>query len=153
MPIRAGDRGADLGVGEVMFTVYSDKTKDEIYGEYREMEKILSERLAPLGIIGDGFKPTNRFFHYVFAEPDCQPIRDMQAAALEATGRELKPCGSCLSDLSVILKYGSGEAYGFGIGRDFDEYGGAHQPDEFIECDKLVEYAKIIAAYVMKVLG
>ncbi|MBE6931650.1 MAG: M20 family metallopeptidase [Ruminococcaceae bacterium] len=153
MGFRAGDRGADLGVGEVAFTVYTDKTKDEIYAEYREMEAILSRRLAPLGIIGDGFKPTTRFFHYGYAEPDCQPIRDMQAAALEATGREVRPCGSCLSDLSVILKYGSGEAYGFGIGRDFDEYGGAHQPDEFIECDKLVEYAKIIAAYVLKVLG
>jgi acetylornithine deacetylase/succinyl-diaminopimelate desuccinylase-like protein len=40
-----------------------------------------------------------------------------------------------------------------GIGRDFDEYGGAHQPDEFIECDALVEYAKIMAAYIMKVMA
>ncbi len=69
------------------------------------------------------------------------------------SGRELAVCGSCLSDLSVILKYGSEEAYGFGIGRDFNLYGGAHQPDEFIECDKLLEYAKIMAAYVVKTLG
>ena len=76
----------------------------------------------------------------------------MQAAAKEATGREVKACGSCLSDLSVILKYGSNQAYGFGIGRDFNDYGGSHQPDEFIECDRLLEYAKIIAAYVLRVM-
>ena len=77
----------------------------------------------------------------------------MQEAALQVSGRELGPCGSCLSDRSVILKYGSKEAYGFGIGRDFSEYGGAHQPDEFIECDNLLEYAKIMMAYVVNTLG
>ena len=78
-----------------------------------------------------------------------------EAAALfdEAAGRELRPVGSCLSDLSVILKYGSDEAVGFGAGREFGVYGGAHQPDEFIECDKLVEYAKIIGAYILRTVG
>lgn len=150
MGFRAGERGADLGVGEAMFTLYTDRTKDEIYAEYHEMEERLKEKLAPLGIVGGQFEGTNRFFHYVYAEPDCDSIRDMQAAALEASGRKLKVCGSCLSDLSVILKYGSPEAYGFGIGRPFDDYGGAHQPDEHISCDDLVEYAKIMAAYILR---
>ena len=153
MEIRAGNSGADLGVGEILFVYYTDKTKNEIYAEFAEMEQILSEKLAPMGIIGDGFKPATRFFHYGFSEPDCESIRDMQKAARMATGREIKPCGSCLSDLSVILKYGSRQAYGFGIGRDFDEYGGAHQPDEFIECDVLTEYAKIIGTYILNVMG
>ena len=77
----------------------------------------------------------------------------MCKAARTATGRELNVCGSCLSDLSVILKYGSKEAYGFGIGRDFNEYGGAHQPDEYVLCDELVEYAKIIATFIVQTLG
>lgn len=153
MGFRAGNKGADLGVGEISFTTYTDKTKEEIYAEYREMEDVLRKRLAPMGIEGGSFVPTTRFFHYAYSEPDCDSIKDMQAAALEATGRKLTPCGSCLSDLSVILKYGSPQAYGFGIGRDFSVYGGAHQPDEFIECDNLVEYAKIIAAYILKTLG
>jgi len=152
MGFRAGDRGADLGAGEAMFTLYTDRTRDEIYAEYHEMEARLREKLAPLGIVGGAFEGTNRFFHYVYAEPDCDSIRDMQQAALEASGRELKVCGSCLSDLSVILKYGSPQAYGFGIGRPFDDYGGAHQPDEHIDCGDLVEYAKIMAAYIMKVM-
>ena len=153
MGLRAGNEGADLGSGEVCFLFYTDKTREEIQIEYRELEEILRERLAPIGIIGDGMVPMVRFFHYAYAEPDCESIRDMQAAALEATGREVKPVGSCLSDLSVILKYGSKQAYGFGIGRDFNAQGGAHQPNEFIECDALVEYAKIMAAYILRVLG
>jgi len=153
MEIRAGNSGVDLGVGELLFVYYTDKTKDEIYAEFAEMEKELAAKLAPMGIIGDGFKPATRYFHYGYAEPDCENIVDMQKAAMEATGRTLVPCASCLSDLSVILKYGSNQAFGFGIGRDFDSYGGAHQPDEHIECDRLVEYTKIIGAYILNVMG
>ena len=153
MGIKAGNSGSDLGRGELKFVFYTEKTKEEIFAEYREMEKELNEKLAPLGIIGDGFTPATRFFHYAYAEPDCGSIQDLCNAARTATGRELEVCGSCLSDLSVILKYGSPEAYGFGIGRDFSEYGGAHQPDEYVSCDQLVEYAKIIAAYIIQTLG
>ncbi len=153
MGIKAGNSGSDLGRGELKFVFYTEKTKEEIFAEYREMEKELNEKLAPLGIIGDGFTPATRFFHYAYAEPDCGSIQDLCNAARTATGRELEVCGSCLSDLSVIVKYGCKEAYGFGIGRDFSEYGGAHQPDEFVSCDQLVEYAKIIAAYIIQTLG
>ena len=146
MNVQAGNNGADLGVGTLKVTFYTDKTKEEIFAEFRELEAVLQERLAPMGIIGDGFSLATRFFHYTYTEPDNASILDMQAAAREVSGRELKVCASCLSDLSVILKHGCPDAYGFGIGRDFDLYGGAHQPDEYIECADLVEYAKIIGA-------
>lgn len=152
MGIKAGNNGSDLGSGEIKFVYYTDKTKEEIYEEFRQMERTLQEKLAPLGIIGDGFVPATRFFHYAYSQPDCASIQDMCAAAKEATGRELKVCGSCLSDLSVIAKYGSEQAYGFGIGRSFSEYGGAHQPDEYVECADLVEYAKIMAAYILRTM-
>ena len=93
------------------------------------------------------------FFHYVFCEPDSNDVKLMTEASREATGNELLVCGSCLSDLSVISKYGSNKAFGFGAGRDFSEEGGAHQPNEYIECDKLVGYTKTLAAYVVKLLG
>lgn len=153
MNVQAGNNGADLGVGTLKVTFYTDKTKEEIFAEFRELEEILRQRLAPMGIIGDGFSLATRFFHYTYTEPDNASILDMQAAAREVSGRELKVCASCLSDLSVILKHGCPDAYGFGIGRDFDLYGGAHQPDEHIDCADLVEYAKIIGAYILKVLG
>ncbi len=153
MGVRAGNNGMDLGVGEVYFVYYTDKTKEEIYAEFAELEKILDERLAPLGIVGDGFKNATRFFHHVLCEPDSEDIQLMLEAAREATGSEPIVCGSCLSDLSVISKYGSSRAFAFGAGRDFSKYGGAHQPNEYIECDKFVEYTKTIMAYVLKVLG
>ena len=66
--------------------------------------------------------------------------------AKEATGRVVTPCGSCQSDLSLFIKNGSERAFSFGIGRDFGDYGGAHQADEYIECEKILEFAEIIAA-------
>ena len=114
---------------------------------------MLEARLAPLGLVGDGFKPATRFFHYAFCEPDSEDIVRMLEASRKATGKEPIVCGSCLSDLSVISKYGTRRAFAFGAGRDFSQKGGAHQPNEYIECDKLVTYAKTVAAYVMDILG
>ena len=82
---------------------------------------------------------------------DASTIRELQAAAARVSGRTLTPVGACLSDLSVILHYGSPEAISFGIGRDFDAVGGAHQPNEFIECEALLEFTKILAGYLFDV--
>ncbi len=152
MGVKAGNAGSDLGKGEVYFVFYTDKSKEEIYAEFDALDKELKEKLLPLGIIGDGFEPATRFFHYVFCEPDSEDIKLMVEASKEAIGKEPIVCGSCLSDLSVISKYGSSSAFGFGSGRDFSKVGGAHQPNEYIECDKLVEFAKTIATFILKKL-
>ncbi|MBP3337150.1 MAG: M20 family metallopeptidase [Clostridia bacterium] len=151
--VRAGNNGTDMGVGELKFAYYTDKSKEEIEAEFKAVEEEINKKLDPMGLIGDGFKPYTRFFHYGFCEPDSENVKLMVDAAKESTGNDIKVCGSCLSDLSIILKYGSKNAYGFGAGRDFSVEGGAHQPNEFIECDKLVDYTKTIAAYIIKVLG
>ena len=153
LDVHAGNKGMDMGVGEVLFVFYTDKTKEEIYKEFGELEKVIAQKLEPMGLVGDGFKPNTRFFHYVHTEPDSEDITLMIESAKEVGGKKPIVCGSCLSDLSVISKYGSDRAYGFGAGIDFSKPGGAHQPNEYIECDRLVEYAKIIAAYVLKILG
>ena len=153
MDIHAGDNGVDLDVLNLYFVYYTDKTREEIEKELRELEKSLAKRLLPMGIIGGSFKPKTRFFHYVFTEPDTEDIKIMCEASKEATGQEPFVCGSCLSDLSVISKYGSSRAFAFGAGRDFSLPGGAHQPNEFIECDELIDYTKTIAAYIIKILS
>lgn len=86
-------------------------------------------------------------------EPDSQEILDLIAVAKETTGEDIRVCGSCLSDLSVIFKYGKAVSFAFGAGRDFSDPGGAHQANEYIECDRLLSYAKIIAGYILRVLG
>ena len=153
MDIHVGRDGKDLGKGELSFTFYTDKTKEEIEAELREIEETLRNRLSSMGIVSEGFFPRTRFFHYVHCDPDSEDILAMQNASMEATGSAPIVCGSCLSDLSVISKYGSSSAYGFGMGRDFGLEGGAHQPNEFIECDKLVAFAKTIAAYLLRTMG
>lgn len=153
MDIHIGNDGKDLGTGKLSLTFYTDKTREEIESEYRDIEKILKERLEPMGIVGGDITPRTRFFHYVYCEPNSVDIKAMLDASLEATGEEPIVCGSCLSDLSVISKHGSSEAYAFGMGRDFSLPGGSHQPNEYIECDKLVEYAKTIATYIINTMS
>ena len=117
------------------------------------MHERIAPRLAEMGIVGDGFTQVTRFFHYGAVAADGALVSALQRAAREAVGRELHSCGSCISDLSIIQKYAGGEAVAFGIGRPFGEQGGAHQPDEYIDCESLVEYAKIMAHYLLNELG
>ena len=153
MDIHAGNNSLDLGIGTVTFEFYADKPKEEIDRELAVLTDTLAKRLSTMGIIGEGFIPTTRFFHYVECAPDSEDICLMLEAAREATGKEPLVCGACQSDLSVISKYGSSRAFGFGVGREFSKAGGAHQANEFIECDRLVDYAKTIAAYIIKMLS
>ena len=153
LDVSVGRGGTNLGSGKIGFEFYTDKAREDIYKEYKELENKLKEKLAPMGIIGDGIKPTTRFFHYVFCEPDSEDIMLMREASKEALGHEPIVCGSCQSDYSVILKYGSPKAFAFGNGRGFQYEGGAHQVDEYMDCDSLVDYAKTIATFIIKVLG
>ncbi len=153
MDVHAGDHANDLGVGKVSIQFYTDKQKAVIEDELSELGERISERLAPLDITYDGFQFDTRFFHYVECSPDSEDIKTLLEASKEATGSEPKVCGSCLSDLSAIAKNSTGTAFSFGAGREFSAEGGAHQPNEFIECDKLLAYAKTIITYIIKMLG
>ena len=55
--------------------------------------------------------------------------------------------------MSVILKYGGKHVVNFGSGQGFDKPGGAHQPNERINCDVLLDYTKAIASYILRTLG
>lgn len=151
--IRAGNNDMDKDVGVLQFTFYTDKPKEAVWEELRQINEVLTKKLDTMGIDSEGFTPETRFFHYGVCDPQSENIRTLVDAAREATGEALLVCGSCLSDLSVILKYGSKEAFGFGCGRDFSQPGGAHQSNEYIECDALVNYAKQVAAYVLRTVG
>lgn len=146
-----GDNG--LNAGRIEFIFYTDRTRARIDEELEAMETAIRPGLASLGMISDGFRYTTRFFPYAAADPGCKAITDLQQVAREVSGRELKPCGSCLSDLSIILANGGDNGFSFGIGRDFNVYGGAHQPDEHIGCAELLEFTKILGAYILNVIG
>ena len=152
MEMKCGNEGADLGAGYVWFQYYTDKDTATIDREINEMCEQINSRLAPLGAAVTGWERNCRSFRYGAVPKDAFTILELQKAAMRATGRTVTPVGACLSDLSVILHYGSPDAISFGIGRDFDVIGGAHQPNEFVECDELVEFAKILAAYLFDIV-
>ena len=54
----------------------------------------------------------------------------------------------CLSDLNLFINISGGNAVSWGVGRDFAVEGGAHQPDEYVACDDLVEFTKLIAQFI-----
>lgn len=149
---RAGGNGNDLNFGEFTFSFYTDRPRAEIDAEFAAMQVVLSKKLETMGIVSDGFTFTSRFFPYTYEEPDCPSILALQKAARETSGRELQVCGSCLSDTSLLQMYNPGEVFAFGCGREFSLYGGAHQPDEFVECDALVEITKILGSYILDTL-
>ena len=129
---------------------YTTKTEGEIRAELDEIAERLNRRLDPLGMKFEGFRMTTRFFR--FAETaDVNPTLELLKETIkEISGQERDGIGSCLSDLPLFIHYGSPRAFCFGAGRDFGEYGGAHQPDEFIECDRFLEFTKILAAFLLK---
>jgi len=148
MEIRTGNEGNDLDRGVIKACFYTSQTKEEIFAEFEEMGKALTQKQDPLGIDFVKIEMTTRFFHFGKSEKENPVMDGILRAASVAPDRAVTPVASCLSDLSIFIKYGSPRAFAFGIGRGFDEYGGAHQPDEFIECDKLLDYTKILAEFV-----
>ncbi len=138
-----------MNVGRVRFVYYSDKTSQKIKAEYEALFASINEKLAPLEMEIAEVIYASRLFRYGETAPDDKDIKLLQQTAKNVSGRELVPCGSCLSDLSLFLANTDKTAFSFGIGRDFNEYGGAHLPDELMECDTLIEFAKIIGQFVL----
>ena len=59
--------------------------------------------------------------------------------------------GSCLSDLSVFMHFGSKNSFNFGMPVGSDDGGGVHQPDEHIYCDDFIDFAKAIALLLLRI--
>lgn len=143
--------GGNLSLNRATATIcfYTCKTEEEIRTELDEITGRMKERLAPLGIVFEGFRLVTRFFRFA-QTAEANPVLDGMVKSIErVTGTPGKGIGSCLSDLPLFILYGSPRAFCFGAGRDFGEYGGAHQPDEFIECDKFLEFTEILADFLL----
>ena len=108
----------------------------------------MNTRMAPLGIKVESIKPMTRYFRYALSEKDNKYIDLLKKSAKDVIGEEIISEASCLSDLNILINNASPSSFSFGIGRDFDIEGGAHLADEFIECDRLVDFTKVVAAFV-----
>ena len=113
----------------------------DLWAELFECFARIREKIAPLGLEIEEVVESSRYFGYGFVEPENENIRLLKSVGEEIAGRKISDKASCLSDLSLFLSAAPGGAVSFGAGRDFDVPGGAHLPDEFIECDSLLSFA------------
>jgi acetylornithine deacetylase len=145
--------GSSHGEAMLTFVIYTDKDKKIIYDELDHILKKLEPEFKENGIITEGFIPTTRFFGYYETERDHPAVTVMKAAAEEASGKKVKECGSCLTDLSIFIPYGSPSSFNFGIMRDFALPGGAHQPNEYVECKQFLEHTKALILFLIRYCG
>ena len=148
-----GDIGCNLDVGTMSFVFYTNKSREAIAEELSAAEARIVARLARMGARTEGFRPLTRFFHCLSVPDDDPTLQVAKRAAEDACGHPVRITGSCLTDLSLFLKYGSEHSLNFGLVRDFGLYGGAHQPDEFVEQRALVEHCKALALLLLRWCG
>jgi len=143
-----GQGGTDMDSGYFKVTYYTDKTESEINDELVELKKAVDKEFEELGLCALQIKKTTRFFHYVKSEENNRIVSLLKEAG-EENGKHLCEKGACLSDLPMFVLYGSPRAVCFGIGADFHRPGGAHQTNEYVECDKFVEFTKIVGGFLL----
>lgn len=148
-----GNKGTDLSKGGMNFVFYTDKTREQIYKELDEIEKICTEKLDKMGIVFNGFEQVSRFFDYMTIDEDEDVVKSMSKSIEEVKGKPTKIAGACLSDYFLYLKHGSPKSISYGIIGDFKEYGGAHQPDEFITCKDFVDVTKAVSLFLLDWCG
>ena len=112
-------------------------------------EKV-SKEIKKYDMTFDGFIPTTRYFHPLMPKEIPEEAMAFAKALSEVTGQPAKFAGGCMSDLSLMGNFGGGVAFNSGIFRKFHEYGGAHQIDEYVECDELLSLTKALALFVVR---
>lgn len=146
--MQSGMNTNDRNCAHIEFSYYTDKPEAEIKDELAALTERINTRMKETGVYVKSIKPVTRYFRYAFTESNNEYIKLLKNAGKETIGEEIIEEASCLSDLNIFINNGSRKSFSFGIGRDFNVEGGAHLKDEFIECERLVEFAKAIAAFV-----
>lgn len=141
--------GVNMDRGQFKITLYTDRSKEQIFAELDEIKKSLSKPFEDDGLEELEIEMCTRFFHYVEGEKNSCMV-DMLSDSAKENGMPLKHCGACLSDLPMFTLHCSPRSVMLGLGRDFGSEGGAHQSNEYVECDKLVALTKIIADVLLK---
>jgi acetylornithine deacetylase/succinyl-diaminopimelate desuccinylase-like protein len=116
-----------------------------------ELDELLArirERIAPLGLVLDEVILRSRLFRYAATDMGHPEIARLQKQVREVAKQETSVCGMCLSDLNIFINNLDGNAVSCGVCLDFSDKGGAHQPDERVNCADLVAFTKTIASFI-----
>ena len=149
MAISSGMNTNDKHKGMIDFAFYTDRPQEEIQTQLHELFERIRQDITPLGLELEKVIYRSRFFPFGFTPAAHPEILRLQRTCPKAIGQKAPVTPSCLSDLSLFLCCAPGRAVSFGGGKDFNVPGGAHLPDEFIECDELVAIAKAMAEYIL----
>lgn len=149
MAISSGLNTNDKHKGLIDFAFYTDRSREEITGELESLFAAIARDIAPFGLELEQVIYRSRFFRYGFTPADHPEILRLQRTCRQAVKLEAPVAPSCLSDLSLFLGCAPGKAVSYGGGRDFNVPGGAHLPDEFVDCKDLLHIAKAIGAYIL----
>lgn len=147
--IKGGENGEKCG--SLVFAVYTDKTKEEIHRLLNNTYHSIKPELDELYLESDGFVPITKFFRYGKTQTNSKEANVLFNAVNDIKGSYPDIDGSCLSDLSVFMHFGSKNSFNFGMPVGSDDGGGVHQPDEHIYCDDFVNFAKSIALLLLRI--
>ena len=148
-----GSTGTNHTDAQLNFVIYTMESRQQVEQELADIVERVRPLLEKLHIVTEGFTPTTRFFIYGQTDHSDAGAHIMQQAAEETSGCKVRECGSCLTDLSLYLSCGSPHSFNFGILRDFALPGGAHQPNEYVECEQFLQHTKALALFLMRYCG
>lgn len=148
--VTCGSGGLDLNSAKISFTYYTLQEQSAIEAEVEELAQRISKKLAKKGLVFDGIQKVSRFFHPIYPDSVSQDAMLFKEKLETSYGKSVAIAGGCLSDLSVLHKYGNGVAFNTGLYKGFDEYGGPHQIDEYVDCDEFLAIAKALALYLLE---
>ena len=150
MNVATGLNTTDRNRGIVDFAFYTDRSKEEIKIELNELFESVSRAIEHLGIKLDNVIYRSRFFPFAAVDKGHKCIDLLKSCAKNALDRELLVKGMCLSDLNIFIKNSGGNAISCGACRGFADEGGAHQPDEYVLCDELVDLTKLMVEFIFE---
>ncbi len=145
-----GNNGLDLNCAKITFTYYTLLSQSEIEKELDILSKSICAKLDEMGLIFDDIQNVSRFFHPVRPKEIPEDALIFAQKLSETYKKNVNFAGGCLSDLSVIHKFGNGIAFNTGLYKGFNEYGGAHQIDEYVDCDEFLAITKALALYLIE---
>lgn len=151
--IRLGYAGAGKGgskAGEINLAIYTDMTREETQAAFDEICESLRPQFDELELVTDGFVLTTRFFIYGETDKDSKEAKILSELIKEETGEYPDTTGTCLSDLSLLLRYGCKNSFNFGFPRGSNGIGNAHQPNEHILCENMLALTKKVAKILVR---
>ncbi len=152
--IHIGDEsGAVMNRAVIKFAIYTDRSRKEIFDELDELIADCRSELDKLDVTLKPMEMCYRWFDYQRSKDEFGAIKLMHGIASEVAGRDVPINGSCLTDQSVIMPYGSDSSFCFGVFRDFNLISGAHQPNECVDCRELIDLTKSLALFIMRYCG